>query len=126
LANQAGTVVIIDDDAGLRNALKRLLATEGYRTELFCSADEYLLAANASEADCLIIDVHLPNMSGLELVRLLRAKGVIPPTIFITGSDDPIVRAAASELGCVAYLLKPFPPRRLLAAIDLAIRTLSI
>ena len=126
MARQECAVAIIDDDAGLRVALKRLLATEGYRTQLFSSADEFLREANASESDCLIIDVHLPNMSGVELARLLRTNGVLLPTIFITGSDDPTIRAEASALGCVAFLLKPFLPTRLLAAVDLAVRTASI
>ena len=101
MANQEGAVTIIDDDAGLRNALKRLLTTNGYSTELFCSANAFLREANRSNSDCLIIDVHLPDMSGVELARLLKTKGMSFPTIFITGSEDHIIQAEAFKVGCV-------------------------
>ena len=115
------SVAIIDDDGGLRTALKRLLAAKGYGTELFSSSEEFLSASTSTEAGCLIIDIQLPGASGIELSQLLKEKGVDLPTIFITASQDPRIRSEALKIGCVAYLRKPFPPRQLLAAIELAL-----
>jgi FixJ family two-component response regulator len=126
LTNNEAVVAIIDDDAELGSALKRLLTTEGYHTELFSSADEFLRVANVSKVNCFIIDVQLPGMSGVELGRLLQAKGLNVPTIFITASQDPVIRAEALKLGCVAYLLKPFRSKQLLAAMELATGTTGV
>ena len=115
------SVAIIDDDGGLRSALKKLLAAKGYGTELFSSSEEFLTASTSTEAACLIVDIQLPGVSGVELSQLLKAKGINLPTIFITASQDPLVRAEALKLGCVAYLQKPFRAKQLIAAIDLAL-----
>ena len=114
-------VAIIDDEACMRGALQNLLTVSGYRTELFCSAGEFLKAAATIEAGCLIIDVMLGSASGLELSRQLQAKGLNFPTIFVTGSDDPTIRAEALRLGCVDCLHKPFQAKPLIEVIEIAI-----
>jgi FixJ family two-component response regulator len=121
MAKRRSVVAIIDDDAGMRSALEQLMSANGYATELFSSADSFLEAAATSKADCLVIDIQLGTVSGVELRRQLLAIGFKFPVIFMTGSDDNSIRAEAMKFGCIAYLYKPFPTHRLIAAIKKAI-----
>jgi FixJ family two-component response regulator len=118
-------VAIIDDDRSIRDAVARLVAALGYRTEVYSSGEEFINAAIKSEAGCLIIDIQLGDLTGVELARHLSAMGLTFPVIFMTGSHNEIVRKQASEFGCVAYLLKPFPADQLIKAITEAIGTAS-
>jgi FixJ family two-component response regulator len=87
---------------------------------MYCSAEAFLDAATASEVTCLVLDIQLDGMSGIELRHHLAASGSNLPTIFMTGCDDDAMRKRAIEAGCVAYLLKPFRADFLLDAIDKA------
>jgi FixJ family two-component response regulator len=111
-------IAIVDDDAGVLRALGRLLSAYGYRTELFGSAEEFLSSEAKSKAACLITDIDLGNMSGLELARQLSAEGTRLPVIFISGSRVDEYRKQVTELGCVAYLQKPIASDLLIAAIE--------
>ena len=113
-------IAVVDDDAGVRCALENLLSAYGYRAELFASAECFLNAAATSEATCLVIDIQLGDISGVELGRQLSAAGFKFPVIFMTGSDDDMIRMQAMDFGCVAFLRKPFPACRLFAAIKMA------
>jgi FixJ family two-component response regulator len=115
------TIALVDDDPAVRKALARLLSVLGYRLELFASAAEFLSAAATSEAVCLLIDTHLGDTLGLDLADQLSAAGFKFPTIFMSGSDDDTVREQCMDLGCVAYLQKPFPGGRLTDAIAAAL-----
>jgi FixJ family two-component response regulator len=101
-------VAIIDDNIRLLGAMSRLLSGLGYHTELYASAKEFLDAAMTSEALCLIIDIHLGDSCGLKLARDLAKAGFTIPVIFMTGSGDDALKRQAMEIGCLAYLLKPF------------------
>ena len=114
-------VAIIDDDDGMRDGLANLLAAAGYLTEAYGSGEAFIGAAMKSEAGCLVVDIHLGDITGVELGRHLLAMGLTFPFIFMTGSDDPTIRKQAMEFGCVAYLQKPFPPNQLVKAITEAI-----
>ena len=114
-------IAVIDDDLGILESLELLLSSCGYHTELFASAEEFLNAAPTLEAACLITDIHLGDISGVELVRTLCAEGFTLPVIFITGSHDELHRRQATELGCVAFLLKPFSAEPLIEAVAKAI-----
>jgi FixJ family two-component response regulator len=109
---------IVDDDLGVRKSLTRLLSTLGYRTEAFGSAEEFLLAAPTAKRACIVVDINLGNTSGLDLVRQLSARGFIFPVIFISGVEDAIIRRQAIELGCIAFLRKPFPADQLVQALN--------
>ncbi len=115
-------IAVIDDDAGMRSALKSILSSFGFVIYTFESAAGFLDAAPASKAECLVIDVRLGDISGIELARELRAQGFAFPFIFITGSDNGALRDDALQLGCVAYLQKPFPTQALIEAIVKATR----
>jgi FixJ family two-component response regulator len=114
-------IVVIDDDVDILHSLELMLSLCGYHTKLFASAEEFLSAAATLEAACLIVDLHLGEISGLELVRALYAQGCEVPVIFITGSRDELHRRQAIELGCAAFLLKPFSAERLIDTVKKAI-----
>jgi FixJ family two-component response regulator len=114
--NQKKTVVIIDDNSAVRRAIKDLLSAFGYITYIFGSAEAFLLAARASKADCLVVDVDLGDISGIELGRRLAEKGYKFPIIFVCARDDEVIRNQAAQLGCIAYLQKPFTADELIAA----------
>jgi FixJ family two-component response regulator len=120
MAKQQKTIAIIDDNAALTKALSRLLSVLGYRTELYASAEQFMTAAGASEAACLLVDIQLGAVSGLEMVRRLSTTGFRLPVIFMTGSEVGTIREQARELGCSAFLLKPFPIAQLIEAIERA------
>jgi FixJ family two-component response regulator len=111
------TIAVVEDDAGLRKSLGRLLSAFGYRVEAFASAEEFLSAAPTSTATCLIVDFNLGDVSGLELARRLSAAGFEFPIIFMTGAADDTVQMQCMEFGCVAFLNKPFLQDQLMQAI---------
>jgi FixJ family two-component response regulator len=121
MANGQKVIAIIDDDATIRNATAALVDALGYCTEVYSSGEEFIDAAMKSEAGCLLVDIQLGDITGVELVRHLSAMGLTFPVIFMTGSQDALVRKQATEVGSVAYLLKPFPTNHLVEAINEAI-----
>ena len=102
-------------------AIERLLASLGYKTEAYASATEFIDAVMTSEAACVVSDVHLGDTTGVEMARHLSALGFTLPTIFMTASQDPALRKQAMDLGCIAYLQKPFPKDQLAQALVKAI-----
>ena len=98
-----------------------MLRSEGYEPRAFASAQELLDSGFASEADCLILDIHLGGMSGLDLLEQLRANSIRTPVVMITAHDDPSARERSRRSGAVAYLRKPFEPASFLDAIAAAI-----
>jgi FixJ family two-component response regulator len=121
MAGQQRVIAIIDDDPGIRKSLETLLAVHRYGVEAYSSAEEFINSAIVTEASCLIVDIQLGDISGIELGRHLSGSGFAFPIIFITGSEDEMLRRQAMDFGCVAYLRKPFPMARLIEAIDEAI-----
>ncbi|MGZ8445271.1 MAG: response regulator transcription factor [Candidatus Binatia bacterium] len=117
LPDQHPSIVVVEDDAGMSKAIARLLRAAGFQTKSFASAEEFLQTDAASEADCLVLDVHLPGISGFDLRRRLAALGQNMPVIFITAQDEDSVRAEAEQLDCIAYFRKPFQGSELLGAI---------
>jgi FixJ family two-component response regulator len=114
-------IAVVDDDASMREALQRLLRLEGFRTAAFASAEDFLHAGQLQETACLIVDVRLPRMSGLELQRQLATTNASIPLIFITAHGDEAARAQALRAGAVDFLYKPFRHEALLRAIGSAL-----
>jgi FixJ family two-component response regulator len=112
------TIAVVDDDLGMRQALGSLLSAHGYRAQLYASAVEFLAVVATTKATCLILDIQLGAMSGLDLARKLAAVGLSFPIIFMTGSDDEKFRRDAMDLGCVAYFRKPFPVGQLMSVVS--------
>ena len=100
------TVAIVDDDQAVRDSLQFLLEVIGYSVDVFASAAEFLLA-NVQHFFCLILDHHMPNMTGLELAERLRADGSGIPILLMTGSPSPAIVARAAELSIERVLEKP-------------------
>jgi FixJ family two-component response regulator len=113
-------VVIMDDDESVRRALKRLLKSSNFRVEVFASARDFLDFAHLRETSCLILDVRMPGMDGLELQRQLVTSHHIP-IIFITGHGDEDARERALRAAAVGFLAKPFSEEALLSAVHSAL-----
>lgn len=121
MSQQLRTIVVVEDDSGLREALGRILSVAGFKARTFADAEELLQASAATSASCLVLDVHLPLLSGFELYERLRAQpGVRPPAVFISAQDEPDARKQATSAGA-SYLPKPFGGHQLLAAVKRAI-----
>jgi FixJ family two-component response regulator len=110
-------VAVIDDNLGVLGAMSRLLSAYGYDTELYASASEFLDTAMTTEAICLIIDIQLGESCGVEFARQLVNAGLTVPIIFMTADDNEWVKRQATEMGCVAFLRKPFAADVLVAAL---------
>jgi FixJ family two-component response regulator len=115
-------ISIVDDDDSLRNSLDNLMRSVGFRAQGFPSAEAFLSSNQVHDTACLILDVRLPGMNGLELQRKIVAENWRLPIIFITSHADGDARARALETGAVGYLCKPFREEHLLNAIDAALR----
>ncbi len=114
-------VFVVDDDASVRDAVKRLISSVGLRVETFGSTREFLDGKRPDAPGCLVLDVRLPDASGLELQRDLGAANVQIPIIFITGHADVPMTVRAMKAGAVEFLTKPFRGQELLDAIQEAI-----
>jgi FixJ family two-component response regulator len=115
-------IAIVDDDASVRKALRRVLCAAGFEARAFGSAEELLREAELGCHACLILDIQLPGMSGFELYHSLEARGVHLPTIFVTADETNWVHAADLHLSHMVCLHKPFPDSVLLGAVNAALR----
>jgi len=117
-------ISVVDDDHSVRESLARLIRSVGFGVQVFGSAEEFLSADQSRQADCLILDIRMPGMSGLELQRELSRNNRELPVVFITahGSDDE-VRQRALGAGAVDYLLKPLKEEEVLKAIEAALNS---
>jgi FixJ family two-component response regulator len=114
-------IAIVDDDTGTLKSISRLLKGRGYRAETFESAEAFLSFGPRTCVECLVVDIQLKDMSGIELVRHLVATGHRFPVIFATGSSDQTFESQARALDCIAFLHKPFEPEDLLTGIERAL-----
>jgi FixJ family two-component response regulator len=115
-------VCIIDDDESVRMATTCLLRSLGHVVRTFASAEEFLSSPYLDEASCLIVDVNMPRMSGLDLQSRLREKGRTLPIIFVTAYPEERARARALEGGAIGYLDKPFDSATLIDYLEVALR----
>ncbi len=111
-------VYIIDDDESVRRALRRLLHSAGFQTATFATAEDFLQSADDRASACLILDVHLPGLSGLALQQQLVAEGRNVPIVFITAYPERQVREQVLQAGAIAFLEKPFEDQSLLEAVE--------
>jgi FixJ family two-component response regulator len=114
-ANQM--VIVIDDDLSARTAIKRLVGAMGFSVKTFGSGQEFLYGELPEEPSCLILDVRMPGLSGLDVQRKMKERGVHIPIIFITGHGDVPMSVQAMKAGAVDFLIKPFRDQDLLDAI---------
>lgn len=121
MKNDSATVMVVDDDAGIRNAMRSLLKSVGLDSTLFASAQEFLSAYQPSQGGCLVLDIRMPGMSGLELQQQLNLRGAVIPVIFMTGHGDIPMAVEAMQHGAFDFLQKPFRDQDLLDRIQRAI-----
>jgi FixJ family two-component response regulator len=118
-------IAVIDDDEPFRTALVESLCSLGYRAREFASAEEFLAAGGENSCDCIITDIHMPGMSGLDLQRLLMARDMAPdwrtPVIMITARGDPGLEAKVAASGAVCLLKKPFGADALIGCLEKAL-----
>ncbi|MGZ7056751.1 MAG: response regulator transcription factor [Candidatus Angelobacter sp.] len=118
----AALIAIVDDEALVRMSLERLVKSAGYRCQSFASAEDFLQFGNREATDCLILDLMLPGMTGLDLQRQLADEGFQIPIVFISAHDSPRERARAIQGGAITYLVKPFDGQDLLEAVHSAVK----
>ena len=121
MKNENGTVMVVDDDPGIRNAMRILLRTVGLECRLFASAQEFLDAYQPSQIGCLVLDIRMPGMSGLELQEQLNRRGAVIPVIFISGHGDIPMAVEAMQHGAFDFLQKPFRDQELLDRVQRAL-----
>ena len=114
-------VAIVDDEEPVRKALKRLLRASGLEAEGYASGKDFLEASAQREPDCVVLDLHMPAMSGLQVLRLLQAARRNIPTVIITAHDAPETRDQCIAAGAAAYLRKPLDEHVLLGTISAAV-----
>jgi two-component system response regulator FixJ len=120
-ANARPTIFVVDDDAAVRDALKLLLRSVGQSVETFASAQEFLDAYSEDRPGCLVLDIRMPGMSGLELQQKLNERHSILPIIFITGHGDVPMAVEAMQAGAVDFIQKPFRDQDLIDRINQAL-----
>ena len=126
MAGPAHDIAVVDDDESVRRALHRLLRSEGFAATTFADAFEFLEASRRQEFACLILDIHLGRMSGLDLAECLAGEGLRVPIIIITAYDDAAAREAATRVGVRAYLRKPVDAAILLDAVRSAVGVAAV
>jgi two-component system, LuxR family, response regulator FixJ len=119
-----GPIYVIDDDDWVCDSVTVLLETYGYEVLAYGSGEQFLRADGRGNAECLVIDQHMPGIDGLGVVAELRREGIAPPTILITGRLDATITQRAGQLGILAVLEKPFSTGRLLELIRSALEHL--
>ena len=116
-------ILVVDDDPGFRKGIERLLRVNGFKVSGFSSAEEFQAHADLDHAACLILDIHLGGISGIELRHQQRRSGSTVPVIFVTGKGSEANHKAALAAGCVAYLEKPCRAKALMDAVSIALRS---
>jgi FixJ family two-component response regulator len=110
-------IAVLDDEPGFRQALSRLLKAHGLAVQTFATAGEFLTAIGGQPFACLLLDLHMPDVTGFDVLSDLKSRGQPVPVIMITGHDQPGSAATARELGAADYLLKPLDESALLTAL---------
>jgi FixJ family two-component response regulator len=114
-------ISIVDDDESVRDATEGLLRSLGYGASVFASAEDFLQSGRVDDTSCLITDVRMPGMSGVELHSLLIAQGNRTPVIFMTANPEQAIRSVVMRAGAVGVLSKPFKEQNLIDCLNMAL-----
>ena len=117
-------ISVVDDDASVRAATSKFLRSHGYSVQAFSSAEDFLRSGRLNGTSCVIADVQMPGMNGLELLAMMRAQGHGVPFIFITAFPDETTRARALQAGAICFLPKPFAGPALINCVVVALEGL--
>ena len=115
-------ISVVDDDASVRAATSKFLRSHGYTVQAYSSAEHFLQSGGLNETSCVIADLQMPGMSGLELLTMMRAQGYGMPFIFITAFPDETTRTRALQEGAICFLSKPFAGPTLINCLGVALR----
>lgn len=115
-------ISVVDDDESVRESLPDLIKEFGFAAHAFTSAEEFLASDSVNRTRCLVLDIAMPGMSGLDLQRALKDRSLEIPIVFITAQKDEVLRKRAFEQGAAGFLLKPFSDTALLEALNTALR----
>ena len=118
-------VAVLDDEPQMRKALRRLLGTHGFCVEVYESGNDFLAALASHPADCLVLDLHMPEVSGFDVLAAFESQNIATPVVVITGHDELGTAERTRALGASAYLKKPVDESALLSAITLAIAAVN-
>jgi FixJ family two-component response regulator len=121
--SETNVISIVDDDESVREALRSLIKSVGLRAEIFASAEDFLNSSHLKDTVCLILDVQMPGMGGLELQRQLGSGNYLIPIIFISAHKNEEAQARALQAGAIDFLRKPFSEQALLSAVDAALES---
>ncbi len=121
MTSRSCVVAVVDDEPSVLKGLKRLLDASNFTTETYDSAEAFLARGSLDEVNCIVLDVNMPAMSGIELGQHLKESGSTVPVIFITALDSVAVRTQAFDLGCAGFLHKPFSGHELIDSVRKAI-----
>jgi len=122
MVEERRVVAIVDDEKAVCRVIGRLVTSAGFKSEIFSSAEEFLRSCRERQPDCLILDLSLPGMSGLELQQQLATDRCRTPIVVVSAHDDPLSRSQALQGGAVAFLGKPFDDEALLQAVHSAMK----
>jgi len=122
MTGKSCVIAIVDDEPSVLKGLKRLLVAANFTTETYDSAEAFLARESLNDVGCIVLDVNMPTISGIELRRRLKAMGSTIPVIFITALDTVAVRTEAIALGCAAFLHKPFSGQELINFVRKALQ----
>jgi FixJ family two-component response regulator len=115
-------ISLIDDDSSVLTGADNLLSSHGYTVHTFSSAEDFLQSENLENSSCVVTDIQMPGMSGLELLAVVRSRGNQTPFIFITAFPDPAVRERALKIGAAGFLEKPFVSSALIDCIEAVLK----
>jgi FixJ family two-component response regulator len=121
--NTAPVISIVDDDESVRAAASGFVRSMGFMAHTFASAEEYLRSEHAEKTSCLIADVEMPGINGIELQRLIHAQGRRTPIIFITAYPEERIRVRVMQAGAIGFLSKPFDGETLIEYLDVALQS---
>jgi FixJ family two-component response regulator len=114
-------VAVVEDDPSMRKSIERLLNAHGFPTAVYSSGESFLSRDARIKIGCVVLDIHLDGMSGIELRRWLKQSGSTVSVVFVTAVDDDALELEAFQAGCVAYLHKPFSAASLVGAVNKAL-----
>ena len=120
VSKDSNIVLVVDDDPGMLKSVQRLLRLHAYEPILFSSVEAFKNYSDVEEAACVILDINLPDGSGIELRHGLNDAGIAVPVIYMTGNEDPAIRKAALNSGCIAFITKPFSAQELIEPLHRA------
>lgn len=119
--NKDRFVCVVDDDEAVRDSTQMLLDIHGFKVRTYAGAQDFLAEFNATDTGCLILDIHMPEMTGVELLTLLRARGVATPAIIVSGQTNPVVGEMLTRSGALAILDKPVNEGELMGHVERAL-----